>query len=223
MSHPWNVSASEAIAIQKTLREKVKVTLIRTPIKTIAGVDVSLQRFSKELFAGVVVLSFPELIPIDQALVKTTVTFPYIPGLLSFREIPGILECFKRLKVTPDVVVVDGQGIAHPRRLGIASHLGVLLNIPTVGCAKSNLYGIYTPPKNTGDESPLIDPKTMEQIGIVLKSKERSLPLVISPGHKITIKEAGILIKQCLCGYRLPEPTRLAHNLVNRFRRGELS
>lgn len=214
-------SPKEAIEIQRELSKSVELTPLLSDPKTIAGVDVSLERFGTELFAGVIVLAFPELTVLEHAVIKIPVTFPYIPGLLSFREIPGLLKCFEQLERMPDLVMVDGQGIAHPRRLGIATHLGLALDIPTIGCAKSRLYGSYVEPEDIGESSPITDPKTSELIGYALKSKARSNPLVISPGHKITAEESLLVVSQCIKGYRLPEPTRLAHGLVNRFRKGE--
>jgi deoxyribonuclease V len=223
MTHiSFDLSPKEAIALQKELANSIRLVPLPHPPKTIAGVDVSLERFGTELFAGIIVLSFPDLTVIEHAVVKIPVTFPYIPGLLSFREIPGLLKCFEQLKKKPDILMVDGQGIAHPRRLGIATHLGLVLDIPTIGCAKSRLYGTYVEPETVGETAPITDPKTNEIIGTVLKSKVRSNPLIVSPGHKITVEESIEIVKQCLRGYRLPEPTRLAHELVNRFRKGEV-
>ncbi len=190
--------------------------------KTIAGADVSLERFGTDLYAGIIVMSYPDLVPIEYAVSKIKVEFPYIPGLLSFREIPGLLDCLRKLKNLPDLIMVDGQGIAHPRRLGIATHLGIVSGIPTIGCAKSNLYGRFDVPMETGVASMMLDPKTLEHIGFALKSKERANPLIVSPGNKISVGESLDIVRKCLRGYRLPEPTRLAHELVNRFRKGEI-
>jgi deoxyribonuclease V len=220
--HAWDVTPAEAIAIQKELRNKVQIQSFTKPIKTIAGVDVSLERFGTELFAGIVVLSYPEMEIVDYAVTKVDVTFPYVPGLLSFREIPGLLECFKKLNTKPDVVMVDGQGIAHPRRLGIAAHLGLFLGIPTIGVAKSRLYGVGDEPIEPGDTVSLVDPKTDETIGMMLKVKARAKPIIISPGNNMDVESALRITLQTLRGYRLPEPTRQAHLLVNKFRTGEL-
>ncbi|MDB4984374.1 MAG: deoxyribonuclease [Patescibacteria group bacterium] len=218
------MSPTEAVALQKKLREELRhISLPRKP-KFIAGADVSLERFGTELFAGIIVLSYPSLEIVEHSCIKTPVTFPYVPGLLSFREIPGLLECWDALKTKPDVVVVDGHGIAHPRRLGIAAHFGLVADVPTIGCAKSRLYGEYDmPSEEPGSETEIIDPKTGEVIGIALRSKKKSNPLLISPGNLITLAESLSIIKTCLRGYRLPEPTRLAHNLVNAFRKNEIS
>lgn len=221
--HDWDVSPKNAIEIQNHIREQVRLIPLGKNIRTIAGADVSLNRFSHTLYAGIIVLSYPDLRVIDHACVMMETNFPYIPGLLSFREIPGLLKCWEKLETKPDVVMVDGQGIAHPRRLGIAAHFGVLIDTPTVGCAKSILTGVHESVERAGASTPLLDRKTGEPIGVVLKSKDRSNPLIISPGHLMTIKDSLEIVKTCLRGYRLPEPTRLAHELVNRFRRGEMS
>jgi deoxyribonuclease V len=215
-------TAKEAIEIQKRMKGEVSLGPLEKPIRTIAGADVSLERFGTDLYAGIVVLSYPDLQVVSYAVAKAKVTFPYVPGLLSFREIPGLLLCLEKLKIRPDLIMVDGQGIAHPRRLGIASHLGVLAKIPTIGCAKSRLYGKHDEPDEAGEARELRDPHTDELLGYALRSKERSNPLIVSPGYGISAKESLDVVKSCLRGYRLPEPTRLAHELVNKFRRGEI-
>jgi deoxyribonuclease V len=217
-THEWALAPKEAIVLQKSLAQRVRMTAFSKTVRIIAGVDVSLERFGSELFAGVVVLSFPDFEVIETSLVRIPVTMPYIPGLLSFREIPGLLQCFEKLKTIPDVIVVDGQGIAHPRHLGIAAHLGVLLDLPTIGVAKSRLYGQYTEPEEVGDENPILDPKTGNVLGVALKSKKNSNPLLISPGHNMDVASAARVVSACLRGYRLPEPTRQAHRIVNEFR-----
>ncbi len=218
----WTGTATEAIALQETLRTKVQIIPLEKKIKTIAGVDVSLNLFSKDIYAGIIVLSYPDLLPLAHALVQSETHFPYIPGLLSFREIPALLQCWEKLSIKPDIIMVDGQGIAHPRRLGIASHLGVLLNTPTIGCAKSRLYGSYDEPTTVNQANPITDPKTGELLGTALMSKARSNPLIISPGHLVSVEDVLSITRQCIRGYRIPEPTRLAHNLVNAFRKGEI-
>lgn len=191
-------------------------------IQTIAGVDVSMNRFSNELYAGVIVLSYPDLVPITHIVIKDITHFPYIPGLLSFRELPALKKCFEKLSIMPDVVIVDGQGITHPRRIGIAAHLGVLLDIPTIGCAKSRLYGVSEEPIEAGIATTITDPKNDEVIGMQYKVKPRAKSLIISPGHRMDVSNALRITTSCLRGYRLPEPTRLAHELVNTFRKEEL-
>jgi deoxyribonuclease V len=217
--HLWDGTTAGAIALQKELAAQVSLEPLVVMPRTIAGVDVSLERFGTELFAGVIVLSYPDMKVLDRATVALPVSFPYVPGLLSFREIPGLLRCFEKLRIHPDLIMVDGQGIAHPRRLGIATHLGLLLGIPTIGCGKSRLYGAYVEPTEVGEAAPIADPKSGEIIGVAYKSKARSNPLIISPGHRITVDESLEIVKTCLRGYRLPEPTRQAHLLVNEFRK----
>ncbi len=205
--------------MQKELRKLITLAPLRKNPKLIGGCDVSMNRFAKEGYAGFVVLEADTLRMIDHAVVTQTIPFPYIPGLLSFREIPMLLEAWKKLKTKPDVLVVDGVGIAHPRRMGIATHLGLVLNIPTIGCAKSVLVGEYTEPaQEFGAVSYMFDPKTKEVIGAALRSKPGVKPVFISPGNLITLEESIELIKHCLTKYRLPEPTRLAHNTVNEYR-----
>jgi deoxyribonuclease V len=221
-NHDWNVTPSEAVQIQRDLQSRVSIEPLQKEIKVIAGVDVSLNMFEKDIYAGVVLLSYPDMQVLGHSVIKSRTDFPYIPGLLSFREIPALLECFKTLPEMPDLVMVDGQGIAHPRHFGIASHLGVILDIPTIGCGKSKLYGSYTEPTEVGQAESIIDPKTGELLGKAFKSKARSNPLIISPGHKVSVNEALAITKACLRGYRLPEPTRQAHLLTNAFRKGEI-
>ncbi|MBX4209439.1 deoxyribonuclease V [Candidatus Parcubacteria bacterium] len=221
------ISPAEAIALQKKMREDLRIEPLDRPIKTIAGADVSLERFGADLYAGIIVLSYPDLRPIDHAVAKVRADFPYIPGLLSFREIPGLLECLAKLRTRPDLIVVDGQGIAHPRRLGIAAHLGLVADIPTIGSAKSRLFGAFPEgaslPEKAGDAAPLVDPRTGEPVGHAFKSKARSNPIIVSPGHRVSLEQSLDLARNCIRGYRLPEPTRLAHLLVNAFRKGEIS
>jgi deoxyribonuclease V len=227
MKHSWNVTPKEAIEIQKHLVGEIKITSLSKSIHYIAGVDVSMNRFDatggKLVTAGIIVLKYPELQVIEEKCIQMMVNFPYIPGLLSFREVPPLLKVWEQLKIKPDVVMVDGQGIAHPRRLGIATHFGLAIDTPTLGCAKSILYGIHDELSlEAGSVVELIDPKNQEVIGTVLRSKNKTNPLIISPGHLMTHADAIEIIKECLRGYRLPEPTRLAHEMVNKFRKGEV-
>ena len=220
--HDWNLSPTDVIALQQKLREQVRIVPLEKEIKYIAGADVSLNMFEKDIYAGIIVLKYPSMEIVTHAVVKDRTEFPYIPGLLSFREIPALLGCWEKLSIKPDVVIVDGQGIAHPRRLGIASHFGVLIDTSTIGCGKSRLYGNYREPTEVGSHTNIIDPKNGEVIGTALKSKVRSNPLIISPGHNVSVADALNIIQHYLKGYRLPEPTRQAHVLVNKFRKGEI-
>jgi deoxyribonuclease V len=219
--HSWIATPKEAIKIQNKVRKQVKICPLPDgkQIKYIAGADVSMNMFSNTLYAGFVLLSFPELEVIDHAVVKGEARFPYIPGLLSFREIPSLLKAWKELKIKPDMIMVDGVGIAHPRRLGIASHLGVILDLPTIGCAKNVLIGVYDEPKmESGSISYMNDPKTSEIIGAAVRTKKNVKPMFISPGHKITLEESVVLVLKCIRKHRMPEPTRQAHNVMNEHR-----
>jgi deoxyribonuclease V len=217
--HAWNLTPREAIALQKELRTKVQIAPLNKTITLIGGADVSMNRFAKEGFAGFVVLSYPELQLLDHAVVKADIPFPYIPGLLSFREIPMLLQAWGLLKRKPDVLVVDGVGIAHPRRMGIATHLGLELGVPTIGCAKSVLTGVYEEPVDEpGAISYLHDPKNGEIIGAAVRTKRKVKPVFVSPGHLITLEESVDIIRRCIVAHRLPEPTRFAHNTVNEYR-----
>jgi deoxyribonuclease V len=214
---------AEATRIQNELHGKIRIEPLKKEPKTIAGADISYNRFSDDFFACVVVLSLPELEIVEAVFAKGIATFPYVPGYLSFREIPTLLKAFEKLKTKPDVVMADGQGIAHPRRLGIATHLGITLDLPMFGCAKHKLFGVGRAPLATrGSVSLLHDPKTDETIGALVRTKDNVAPVIISPGHKITLEESIELTLRTAKGYRIPEPTRRAHELVNKFRRGEI-
>ncbi|NIG56148.1 deoxyribonuclease V [Chitinophaga sp. Cy-1792] len=217
------LSVPEATIRQKELKEQVVLQPLPEKISYIAGTDISFDKFSTHVFAGIVLLSFPDLKPVACSLIKKEVKFPYVPGYLAFREVPGLLDAWEQLAIKPDVVVLDGHGIAHPRRMGIASHFGVLINKPALGCAKKKLFGIYEEPgNNAGDYTPLYD-KQQEIIGNVLRTKTNVKPVFISPGHLSDVDSSRELIRQCVTRYRLPEPTRHAHAIVNQFRLGTLS
>lgn len=208
--HSWDVSVEQAREIQRSLAAQIITHKGVLSPRLIAGVDVSVNT-SGEATAAVVVLNYPDLKVVEIQKEKGQMSFPYIPGLLSFREIPWIIRASEKLMAIPDLVLVDGQGIAHPRHMGLASHLGLILNIPTIGCAKSPLYGNFQPPgKNPGDTSDIIE-KNGEIIGAVLRTKAGVNPLYISVGHMIDLAPAVQWVLHCCRGYRLPEPTRLAH------------
>lgn len=223
-THAWNLTPKEAIALQKELAAQVKLVPLTTQPTLIGGCDVSMNRFAKEGYAGFVTLSYPELTLLDHAVVKKTIPMPYIPGLLSFREIPMLLDAWEKLEKKPDLVIADGIGIAHPRRFGIASHLGVLLGIPTIGCAKSVLTGVYEEPEQApGSFSYLYDKyNKTEIIGAALRTKERVKPVFVSPGHLITLEESIAFVQESIRKHRLPEETRYAHNTVNEYRIADL-
>lgn len=217
--HDWSMSYREAAALQKELAAGVILEdRLSKPVRLVAGVDVSYERHGDLFFAAVVVLSLPDFALVELAWASDRVSFPYIPGLLSFRELPVVLQAFRNLTTVPQAVLVDGQGIAHPRRMGIASHLGLWLDLPTVGCAKSRLCGEHPPPgKHRGDFVPLL--LEGAPVGVVLTTRDNVKPLYISPGHRIDIAAAAELVLACGTRYRMPEPTRLAHHLTNRLRR----
>ena len=212
----------EAVELQKTLRERVRVVPHKGEIETVAGADISFNKYSPVLYAGIVVLRLPSLEVLEEVGVVSETKFPYVPGLLSFREASPVLAAWAKLKTEPDAVMFDGQGIAHPRRIGIASHVGLFLNRPTLGCAKSILVGQHEEPaEERGSWQPLVDPKTDETIGAALRTKTRVQPIYVSPGHLIDLAGAIELTLRADGGYRQPEPTRRAHLLVNALRRGE--
>jgi deoxyribonuclease V len=218
--HEWNLTPREAVELQKRLRERVRVEPLARKIETVAGADISFNKYSTTLYAGIVVLSLPSLEVVEEVGVVSETKFPYVPGLLSFRESPPLLDAWAKLKTEPDAVMFDGQGLAHPRRVGIACHVGLLIDRPTFGCAKSVLVGKYEePPEERGEWTPLVDKG--ETVGAALRTKTRVQPIYVSPGHLIDLAGAIDLTLRCDGGYRQPEPTRRAHLLVNALRRGE--
>lgn len=219
--HSWDMTPEEARAAQIALRSRVSLTDGFGEIKTIAGLDLSYNEEKGEGYAVVVVLSFPDFQVLETRYATATPPMPYIPGLLSFRESPVALEAFRQLQTVPDLLLTDGAGLAHPRGFGIACHLGVLLDIPSVGVAKSFLYGVYDKAQTLepGAWTPLRDKNGQEVIGAVVQTKTRTNPLYVSPGHKVSVGSATRLVLECLRGYRLPEPTRQAHNLITAYRK----
>jgi deoxyribonuclease V len=204
------VSPQEAVALQKQLAGRViRFGEITSP-EYIAGIDISIGKHVADAQSAIVVLKYPGLEVAEIKKARGEIGFPYIPGLLSFREIPLILEAWQKLTVVPDVIMVDGQGIAHPRRIGLASHLGILVDIPSIGCAKSRLCGHYEDPsEEPGCFTNLVD--NGEIIGAALRTKNKVNPLFISVGHKISLENSIYWVMECCRGYRLPQPTRLAH------------
>lgn len=210
--HSWGLTPEEAVAVQKQLAGRVVRTTDFDPedVRTVAGIDVSLKAEGQ---AAVAVLSLPDLTVVERAIATAPLNFPYVPGLLSFRESPVVLAALGKLSAPPDVLMVDGQGYAHPRRFGIACHLGLLTGLPALGVAKSVLCGKY---ENLGEEpgsrAPLVH--RGEVIGVAYRAKARTNPLIISIGHRMDLETAVGLVQRCLRGYRLPETTRAAHNLA---------
>jgi deoxyribonuclease V len=208
--HDWNIDITAARALQVRLSRLVVRQGRITGPRFIAGIDLSVERWGNKGTAAVVVLEYPRLVPVEVKVVSGEVNFPYIPGLLSFREAPLILAACEQLDIVPDLFMVDGQGIAHPRRLGIAAHLGLFLDAPTIGCAKSPLWGQYKEPETAkGSYTEIMDKG--EVIGAALRTKNAVKPVYISIGNKIDLDNAVYWVLECCRGYRLPEPTRLAH------------
>jgi deoxyribonuclease V len=214
--HPWDLSPQEAIALQNALRSEVVSTqpIDLATVRLVAGVDVSVKNNRSN--AAVVVVTYPGFEPVETVVAERATPFPYIPGLLSFREGPVLQEAFERLRSEPDVFLFDGMGIAHPRRIGIASHLGLWLGRPTVGCGKTLLCGRYDELRGEkGAAAALVDKG--ETIGVALRTRAGKNPMFISPGHLADIDSACALVLRCCPRYRLPEPIRLAHNAAGRF------
>jgi len=217
--HSWNVTCQEAVAIQRELREKLILCDDSPPVafRSIAGADISYSKGDDRFFGAVVVMSYPSMEILEIASTVDQAPFPYVPGLLSFREGPVLLKAFANLKRRPDVVIFDGQGIAHPRGIGLASHMGLFLDLPTIGCAKTKLIGTYEEiGQERGDRTDLCHKNSV--IGTVVRTKNRVRPVFVSPGHRISLQRAVEIVLECCRGYRLPEPVRQAHLAVNRLR-----
>ncbi len=212
--HAWNVTPEQARSIQEKLRSLVILKNDFDRIRTVAGVDVGFEDGGRVTRAAIVVLGFPGLQPLDQALVRRPTSFPYIPGLLSFREIPAVLDALELLDVRPEMILCDGQGYAHPRRFGLACHLGLLADLPSIGVAKSRLIGEHEP---IGVEKGAIVwlRDEGETIGAVVRSRTAVRPLYVSVGHRISLPTAIEYAMACTTRYRLPETTRRAHALAS--------
>lgn len=213
--HNWNLTTSEAKIIQEELRKEVITEdKFAEPVKYVAGVDMGFEADGTISRAAVAVLSFPDLQLQEQTIAKRPTTFPYIPGFLSFREIPAVLDALQKINTIPDIILCDGQGLAHPRRLGIACHLGVILDMPTIGVAKSWLIGDYEEvSQKKGSWKPLIH--NNETIGAVLRTRANVKPLYVSSGHRISLPTAIDYVLRCTPKYRLPETTRIADKLAS--------
>ncbi|MCA0351485.1 MAG: deoxyribonuclease V [Chloroflexi bacterium] len=211
--HRWDLTPEQAIELQLQLRDQVRlVDDFAQPLQTVAGVDAAFEDDGATTRAAIVTLGFPTLQPIEKTLVRRPTTFPYIPGLLSFREIPAVLAALEQLQQLPAVLLCDGMGVMHPRRFGIAAHLGVLTNLPTIGVGKSYLCGTHEPvPDQQGAWVPVYD--AGEQIGAVVRTRVGTKPLYISPGHRVSHATAVDLVLRCTTKYRLPETTRHADQL----------
>ncbi len=219
--HRWDLTTAEARRLQERLAGRVRLTPLPGRMRLVAGADMALDRAAGVCFASVVVLELPGMKLVEEVAVQDALRFPYIPGLLSFREGPVLLKAFARIEHVPDVVIFDGQGLAHPRRLGLASHMGLWLGIPTVGCAKSRLTGKHEEPgEGKGQSAALLDDG--EQIGVVVRTRTGVKPVFVSPGHLADFETSARLVLDCCTKYRLPEPTRLAHTSVARAKRQAL-
>jgi len=215
------ISIAQATQLQNELRKQLILSPFQSTITTIASADISFNKYETIVYAGVVILSYPELFPISCALAIAETNFPYVSGYLAFRELPALLKAWDMLPTKPDILVVDGNGIVHPRRMGIASHFGVVANQPTIGAAKTLLCGKYTEPAQSIKSHTAITDKT-EQIGWALRSKNAVAPVFVSPGHLVSMEDSLKIMMQCLGRYRIPEPTRRAHEMVNKFRIGQM-
>lgn len=222
--HNWNLSYVRARELQADLACKVEFMRLKKSPRLLAGIDCAFSKNGERIFAVVVVVRPPQFELVETVSASRKVTFPYIPGLLSFREAPVCLAAVEKLQKQPDVFMIDGQGIAHPRRLGLAAHLGLFLDQPTIGCAKSRLTGTYEePPLNKGAYSLLKDEKgkqntQSEIIGAVVRTRTNVKPVFVSVGHKCLLEDAIGVVLDCAVRYRLPEPTRLAHQTVSRLK-----
>ncbi|MFF5382749.1 endonuclease V [Pedobacter suwonensis] len=210
----------EAAAYQIELAKQLKFQQLQN-IETIAGADISFNKNSDTMYAGIVILTYPDMVLRSFSLATYETSFPYKPGFLGFKEVPALLKVWDLIPVKPDVVVLDGNGILHPRRMGVASHFGVLTHQPTIGCAKSILYGDNHLPDKSKFSTTEIK-SNGEILGYALRTKDNNKPVYISAGHLITSEQALALIKKCVGNYRIPEPTRLIHDIVNDFRTGKL-
>lgn len=216
--HDWNLTTTQARDLQLELASRVDVTTPLGPWEVVAAADVSYAKFDRWLYAAVVVMRAGSDEVVERVGVAAEASFPYVPGLLSFRELPPVLEAFRKLRTRPDVVLCDGQGYAHPRRIGLACHLGLWLGLPTIGCAKSRLIGTFDEPgRERGSRSPLLDHG--EVIGSVVRTRAGVRPLFVSSGHRCDLEGAVSVVLATTPKYRLPVPARAAHAYVNEVRR----
>ena len=217
--HSWQPDYQQAVRIQENLRQMlVLADQFPQPLTMVAGADLSYDRRHNLLFAAIMVFSWPELTVLEVGEEIRPATFPYIPGLLTFREGPAMVAILNRLRHWPELLVCDGQGVAHPRGLGLAAHMGVIFDLPTIGCAKSRLTGNFVMPGVEKGKQSLLLNKNQEQIGVVLRTRKKVKPVFVSPGHRVGFERAASLILQFTDRYRLPEVTRRAHLQINQMR-----
>ncbi|MGA2315620.1 MAG: endonuclease V [Thermodesulfobacteriota bacterium] len=210
--HSWNVSVEEAIQIQEALKDRIILKKTFSKVRTMGGGDVAYSKNENRLFGAIVILSFPDMEILDMATADGKIPFPYIPTLLSFREGPILIKTFQRLKIKPNIMIFDGQGIAHPRGMGLASHMGLWLNLPSIGCAKTALLDEFISPGPSKGSYEWIR-REGKKVGAVLRTKENVKPLFISPGHRIDLSTSIQLLLESCRGFRIPEPLRKAHQL----------
>lgn len=215
-----DIAPEEAVRIQKKLAKQIKILPLNKKVQTVAGADISFDRGSDIMHAAIITLNLPDLEPINRSLVSHEMTFPYIPGLLAFRELPVLLKAWEQLEIKPDVLILDGHGLAHPRRMGIATHFGIEVDHPTIGCAKNILTGSHDDlDAEKGATAKLTDEG--ETVGLALRSRTNVNPVYISPGYKVSFEDVYSIIMKTLTKYKLPRTTRLSHQWANKFRRGE--
>jgi len=214
----WNLTPRQAMRLQESLREQVEVDDRFGEIRYVAGADMAFDPATNVAFGGVIVYRLPGLEEVERRMARRKLRFPYVPGLLSFRECPVLLAAFARLNTEPDLILIDGQGYAHPRRFGIACHIGILFDKPTIGCAKSRLVGEHDEP---GHDAGSATPLTLEgeRLGMVLRTRNGVRPIFVSTGHRVSLESAVRLVNQCVEGFRIPKPTREADHYVRDLRR----
>ena len=216
------VSLNQATEMQNQMRHQLSLHKGYDTITTIAGGDISHNKNEDTVYAGIVILSYPQMVLLSYSLVIAETKFPYVPGFLGFREVPSLLQAWEQIPNKPDMMILDGQGITHPRRMGIASHFGLLAAHATIGCAKSMLFGHFPELGTTKfSNSPILSPNN-ELLGYALRTKNNVNPVYISPGHKMSVPDSLNIMKQCIRHHRIPEPTRMAHDYVNLIRTGQL-
>lgn len=221
LDHYKQIDPKAAKELQQQLRTKISLKSLRGTPQFVAGCDISFDRGSDLMHAAIIVLELSTLQPVARSLISDRTSFPYIPGLLAFREVPVLLKAWQQLERKPDVLLLDGHGIAHPRRMGIATHFGIEIDHPTIGCAKNILVGTHGElPAKKGAFVGLMDDS--EKIGIVLRSRTNVNPIYVSPGHKLSFDDAYSIVMQALTKYKLPRTTRLAHQWANKLRKGEV-
>lgn len=222
INHNWNITPGEAIQIQKRLSARVQLSNTHKHYTYVAGTDVSIEQSTQMAIAGIVVIQLPALIPVAYSYAVSKIKFPYIPGLLSFREIPALLQAWKNLNISPGLVMMDGQGIAHPRRFGIACHFGLCTEVPSLGIAKKKLSGNYKEPDTYKGACQKLETNG-EHLGYILRTRAGTKPVYISPGHLIDHENSLYWVKKCMGRYRIPEPTRQAHLYVNQIRKKQVA